>query len=64
MRNGSNRRALLIFCLLGIVPEDEAVSVAAGAGKPVQSDKARSAAAAYQNIARRLHGEEVSLMRL
>ena len=52
------------LCLLGIVPEDEAVSVAAGAGKPVQSDKARSAAAAYQNIARRLHGEEVSLMRL
>lgn len=52
------------LCLLGIVPEDEAVSVAAGAGKLVQSDKARSAAAAYQNIARRLHGEEVPLMRL
>ena len=52
------------LCLLGIVPEDEAVSAAAGAGKPVQSDKARSAAAAYQNIARRLHGEEVPLMRL
>lgn len=52
------------LCLLGIVPEDEAVSVAAGAGKPVQFDKARSAAAAYQNIARRLHGEEVPLMRL
>ena len=52
------------LCLLGIVPEDEAISVAAGAGKPVQSDKARSAAAAYQNIARRLDGEEVPLMRL
>lgn len=52
------------LCLLGIVPEDEEVSIAAGNGRPVSSDKARSACAAYRNIARRLEGEETPLMRL
>lgn len=52
------------LCLLGIVPEDEEVSIAAGNGRPVSSDKARSAAAAYRNIALRLMGESVTLMRL
>lgn len=52
------------LCLLGIVPEDENVSIAAGSGKLISSDRARSAAAAYANIARRLDGEEVPLMRL
>ncbi|MDO4174369.1 MAG: P-loop NTPase [Eubacteriales bacterium] len=52
------------LCLLGIVPEDEEVSVAAGNGRPLSSDKTRSACAAYQNIALRLDGEEIPLMRL
>lgn len=52
------------LCLLGIVPEDEEVSIAAGNGGPVSSDKTRSAAAAYRNIALRLTGEPVALMRL
>ena len=52
------------LCLLGIVPEDEEVSIAAGNGRPVSSDKTRSAAAAYRNIALRLTGEPVALMRL
>lgn len=50
--------------LLGIVPEDEEVSVCAGKGVPVSSDKARSAAGAYRNIAARLDGGEAPLMRL
>ena len=52
------------LCLLGIVPEDEEVSVSAGKGVPIASEKARSAAHAYRNIARRLDGEDTPLMRL
>ena len=52
------------LCLLGIVPEDEDVSVCAGQGVPIRSDRRRSAANAYHNIARRLNGEQISLMRL
>lgn len=52
------------LCLLGIVPEDEEVSVAAGNGVPVCSEKLRSAATAYRNIALRLEGEEIPLLRL
>lgn len=50
--------------LLGIVPEDEEVSIAAENGVPVSSDKARSAAGAYRNIALRLEGDTVPLLRL
>ena len=52
------------LCLLGIVPEDEDVSVCAGKGTPLMSERARSAANAYRNIARRMDGEETPLMRL
>lgn len=52
------------LCLLGIVPEDETVSVCAGKGIPLTQGGARSAAAAYRNIAARLGGREVPLMRL
>lgn len=52
------------LCLLGIVPDDEAVSVCAGKGVPVTGAKPRCAAAAYANIAARLEGGEVPLMRL
>ena len=52
------------LCLLGIVPEDEEVSVSAGRGVPISSEKLRSAANAYRNIARRLEGEDVPLLRL
>lgn len=52
------------LCLLGIVPEDEEVSVYAGLGMPVASERRRSAATAYRNIAQRLDGEETPLLRL
>lgn len=52
------------LCLLGIVPEDEQVSVCAGQGKLLESGKERSAANACRNIAARLDGEEIALMRL
>ncbi len=52
------------LCLLGIVPEDEDVSIYAEQGKLIASDRMRSAAEAYANIAARLDGDERPLMRL
>ena len=45
--------------LIGIVPEDETVLVATNQGIPVASDPGSKAGRAFQNIARRLKGEEV-----
>lgn len=52
------------LCLLGIVPEDEAVPVCAGKGVPITQTKPRCAAAAYRSIAARLDGADIPLMRL
>ena len=49
--------------LLGVVPEDEAVPLALGRGLPLLYTCNRCASAAYRNIARRLAGERVPLMR-
>lgn len=50
--------------LLGMVPEDEDVLACAGSGKSIIAQKKRGAARAYRNIARRICGEYVPLMRL
>lgn len=50
--------------LLGLVPEDMQVILAAGSGKALLGVSERGAAQAYQNIARRLLGENVPLMRI
>jgi len=50
--------------LLGIVPEDEMVTLAANQGKPLILAASRGAAVAYLNIARRLDGQRVPLMKL
>ena len=52
------------LCLLGVVPEDAAVAICAAEGAPIVSAKQDGAACAYTNIARRLTGENVPLMRL
>ncbi|HEX3027463.1 MAG TPA: AAA family ATPase, partial [Clostridia bacterium] len=49
--------------LIGVVPEDERVSVASFSGTTVVSFK-KGAAVAYKNIAARLMGEDVPLMKL
>ncbi|MDR1101351.1 MAG: septum site-determining protein MinD [Clostridiales bacterium] len=49
---------------LGIVPEDERVIYAANKQKPVVLDKKSQAAKAFNNIARRLQGEAVPLIKL
>lgn len=48
--------------LLGVVPEDHKVTLAAAAGKPLILTAHRGAALAYLNIAKRLLGQKVPLM--
>ncbi len=48
--------------LMGVVPEDAKVALAAGAGKPLILTAHRGAAQAYLNIAKRLMGQRVPLM--
>jgi septum site-determining protein MinD len=50
--------------LIGIVPEDEQVTVAAFRGVPVVTMGKSGAAMAFCNIARRIAGENVPLMKL
>lgn len=50
---------ILAIDLIGVIPEDESVIVAANSGMPVALNKRSKAGAAYWNIARRLMGEEV-----
>jgi len=55
---------LLAIQLIGIVPEDENVIVASNKGQPLAFDAKSRAGQAFQNIARRLLGEEVPFMDL
>ena len=50
--------------LLGIVPEDPSVTLAAAAGKPLILYTNRGAAVACLHLARRLRGRRIPLMRL
>jgi len=55
---------LLAIELLGIVPEDKNVIISTNQGIPVSLDGKTLAGSAYQNIARRLLGEDVPLLDL
>jgi septum site-determining protein MinD len=55
---------LLAVELLGIVPEDETVVIGSNRGSPVSLDGKSKAGEAFQNIARRMNGENVPLMNL
>ena len=50
--------------LLGVVPEDPAVTMAAAAGVPLVLASYKGAAPAYLNIAKRLLGQRVPLLRI
>ena len=50
--------------LLGVVPEDPAVTMAAAAGIPLVLASYKGAAPAYLNIAKRLLGQRVPLLRI
>lgn len=55
---------LLAIELIGIVPEDESVVISTNRGTPVALDAKSRAGEAYQNIARRLNGEQVPFLNL
>lgn len=55
---------LLAIDLIGIVPEDENVIVASNKGQPLALDTKNRAGQAFQNIARRLMGEQVAFLEL
>lgn len=50
--------------LLGVVPDDQAIPLAAGQGQPLILYSHKNAAVAYLNIAKRLMGQNVPLMRI
>ena len=50
--------------LLGVIPEDNRVMLSANQGKPLILCANRGAAVAYLNIARRLDGQRVPLMKI
>lgn len=50
--------------LIGLVPEDSAVIVAANKGVPLCQETQRGAVQSYRNIALRIIGQEVPLMRI
>ncbi|EGL81605.1 septum site-determining protein [Caldalkalibacillus thermarum TA2.A1] len=50
--------------LLGIVPDDEQVIKSANVGEPIVINPDTKAAIAYRNIARRILGDSVPLMKL
>lgn len=64
MLNADDVLDLLAIPLAGIVPEDESVIISTNKGQPVAFDPKSRAGMAFQNIARRLMGEEVPLMNL
>lgn len=55
---------ILSIDLIGVVPDDELVIKAANSGQPTVLNKQSRAALAYHNIARRIAGESVPLMKL
>ncbi len=55
---------LLAIDLIGIVPEDQAVLVAANRGAPIALDQSSQAGQAFRNIAARLMGDEVPFLDL
>ena len=50
--------------LLGVVPEDEAVTMSAAAGVPLVLTTYKGAAPAYLNISKRILGQRVPLLRI
>jgi septum site-determining protein MinD len=55
---------LLAIHLLGIIPEDKAVLISTNQGTPIALNNKSLAGQAYQNIARRIMGEEIPLLDL
>jgi septum site-determining protein MinD len=54
----------LALPLIGVVPDDTSIITSTNKGEPIYYDKDSIAAKAYQNIAKRVLGEEVPFMDL
>ena len=50
--------------LIGVIPEDDALPLSLNRGAPLLLNSRRGAAQAYRNIARRLEGQKVPLLRI
>ena len=55
---------ILAIDILGVVPDDESIVVAANKGEPCVADDSSRAGQAFRNITRRILGEDVPLMDL
>ncbi len=55
---------ILAIALLGIVPEDENIVISTNKGEPIALQKKSRAGQAFNNVARRIIGEEVDFMKL
>jgi septum site-determining protein MinD len=55
---------ILAVELLGVVPDDEKIVISTNRGEPIVVDSKSVAGRAYNNIARRLAGENVPVMDL
>ncbi|MDD4237613.1 MAG: septum site-determining protein MinD [Desulfotomaculaceae bacterium] len=55
---------ILAVDLLGVIPEDEMIVITTNRGEPVVTDQNTRAGQAYQNIVRRVAGDEVPMMNL
>ncbi len=64
MLNAEDVQELLAIELIGIVPEDENVVISTNKGTPIAFDGKGRAGEAFQNIARRLNGEQVPYLKI
>lgn len=64
MMNIEDMIDILAIELLGVVPDDEAIVISTNRGEPVVTEDGTLSGKAYQNISRRILGEEVELMNL
>lgn len=55
---------ILSCSLIGIIPEDTGVITSTNKGEPIVNDEKSLAGKAYQNVARRIAGEEVEFLNL
>ena len=55
---------ILAIDLIGIVPEDEGIVVSTNKGEPIALNEKAKAGEAYRNIARRIMGEDLPMMKL
>jgi len=55
---------ILAINLIGIVPEDEGIVVSTNKGEPIALNDKAKAGQAYRNIARRIMGEDLPMMKL